>query len=126
MREIAKRSPAGRGAPTGHIPLTPRSIAIITTATKIAAGPTETTHVARGIAQLADGKAAQVMAELSQLSADELVTELDRLFETDLSAFDTGTGRSASDAGIPSRAGLEEKLDRIADELSAIRRQLTD
>ena len=126
LAEVATRSPPGRGAPAGHIPLTPRVRSILTSATRMVDGPTRADHIACANARLSDGIAAQVMAHLSQLSPDELVTTLDRLLATDLPAPARDSHRPADDDGLPSRAELGDRLDRIADELGAIRDLLTD
>jgi ATP-dependent Clp protease ATP-binding subunit ClpC len=126
LAEVATRSPAGRGARVGNIPFTPRSIIILATATRLADGPIGPDHVARAVAHVPDGIAAQAMAALSQLTADELVAELDRLLGPDAPEPADDVDRPADDDGPRSRAALADRLDRIADEVHAVRNLLAD
>jgi predicted DNA-binding transcriptional regulator AlpA len=83
LAAVEARCPSGPVAPTGHIPFTPRSKAILTDAAEIAGGAVEPHHLAQAIVRLADGVAADLVRERTGLGQDELEAAVDRLFDAD-------------------------------------------
>ena len=124
LAEVTRRCPRGGVTPSGHIPLTPRSVTILTTATRLAEGAAAASHVARAIARVPDGIAAQVIAAHASLTVDRLAAELDRVLNDD-GAADAGAGVDGDLGGAvahgDSPAALSTRLDRVVDELREIR-----